>query len=194
MKLSPEIHAVGMVTAGGETTAITLSSVLYFLLKNPRCYTRLQREIDSVPAEHFSGTDEAPVITWTTAQTLPYLDACIREAMRLQPVARMPHDRVVPPGGMVICGHQVPGGTDVGIYGPVLHRRAEVFGDDVNVYRPERWLDGPAEKIEHMKHSMFTFSFGKYNCLGKNISKMEIYKFIPSVLRKFQVSQTCCCI
>ena len=118
---------------------------------------------------------------------MPYLDACIREAMRLHPVQRIPHDRVVPKGGMSIRGHWIPEGTDVGIFPTVLHRRRQVFGDDADVYRPERWLIADKEKTDRMKNSMFTFSYGKYNCLGKNISKMEMYKVIPTILRSFQV-------
>ena len=193
MQITPEVQAMHTITAGWETTAITLSSVLYYLLKNPQCYATLQQEVDTVSAEHFSGDFKTPVISWTAAQSLPYLDACIREAMRLHPTQRLPHDRVVPPGGLVICGHRIPAGTEIGIHAPVLHRRAEVFGEDVNVYRPERWLNEVPEKIEHMKQSMFTFSYGKYNCLGQNISKMEIYKFIPSLLKAFQVSEASYC-
>ena len=130
----------------------------------------------------------APVFSWATAQKLTYLDACICEAMRLHPVQRLPHDRAVPPGGMTICGHHVPAGTDVGVCSAVLHRRVEVFGEDVETYRPERWSEASAEQVQLMKNSMFTFSYGKYSCLGQNISKMEMYKFIPSVMRQFQVS------
>ncbi len=130
----------------------------------------------------------------------------------------MPHERVTPPGGLTICDVFVPGGVDVGIYAPVLHRRKEVFGEDVHIFRPERWLEGE-EKTARMRNAMFTFSHGKYNvsmlhslylenpslvvfcsircksprltvdqCLGKNIARMEMYKFIPTVLRRFKVS------
>ena len=39
-----------------------------------------------------------------------------------------------------------------------------------------------------MKNSMFTFGHGKYNCMGKNISKMEMYKVIPTLIKNFTVS------
>lgn len=42
-----------------------------------------------------------------------------------------------------------------------------------------------------MKNSMFTFGHGKYNCMGKNISKMEMYKVIPTLIKKFTVSKYC---
>ena len=99
----------------------------------------------------------------------------------------MPHQRVVPSPGLVVCGQHIPFGTDVGVYGPVLHHRAEIFGDDVDTFRPERWL-GDEEKVRKMKNSLFTFSSGKYNCLGKNIARMEVAKLVPSVMRAFEVS------
>ncbi|PVH96823.1 cytochrome P450-like protein [Periconia macrospinosa] len=184
--MPPERHAVTMVTAGSETTAITLASIFYFLMKNPECYTRLQEEVDAITPDQLHTAGDSMVFPWRVAQTMPYLDACIREAMRLHPAQRIPHNRVVPEAGLVIRGQFIPGSTEVGIYPSVLHRRKEVFGDDVETYRPERWLED-SQKTERMKASMFTFSYGKYNCLGQNISRLEIYKLVPSVMRALQL-------
>ena len=66
----------------------------------------------------------------------------------------------------------------------------EVFGEDADVYRPERWLEGEgtdASTLARMKRSMFQFGAGSRTCIGKNISLMETYKMVPSVLRKFEV-------
>ena len=101
--------------------------------------------------------------------------------MRLHNVTRMPHDRVVPAGGLEIAGHNIPGGVDVGVAVSALHRRPEIFGPDVETYWPERWLEKDGDKLSRMRHTMFTFSQGKYNCLGKNITTMEMYKFVPSL-------------
>jgi len=61
------------------------------------------------------------------------------------------------------------------------------FGEDVDIFRAERWL-GEEEKVRKMKNTLFTFSSGKYNCLEKNIARMEIAKLVPSVIRAFEVS------
>jgi cytochrome P450 len=74
-----------------------------------------------------------------------------------------------------------------------MHHRAEIFGDDVDTFRPERWL-GDEEKVRKRKNSMFTFSSGKYNCLGKDIARMEIAKLVPSVMRAFEVSWFSLCL
>jgi cytochrome P450 len=77
----------------------------------------------------------------------------------------------------------------------VIHRRPEIFGEDVHFYRPERWLvdenkDEESEKarIKEMNGCMFQFGMGSRTCIGKNISLLEIYKLVPSVLRSFEVS------
>lgn len=95
--------------------------------------------------------------------------------MRLHVVTRMPHDRVVLSTGLSVCGEHIASGIDVGIYALVLHYRVDIFGEDVDVFRPERWL-GDEEEVRTMKNTMFTFSSGKYNCLGKNIARMELAK------------------
>jgi cytochrome P450 len=93
-------------------SAITLSALFYFLLKNPRCYSKLQAEIAGLP--YYPNN---PAISYATAQSLPYLNACINESMRLHVVTRLPHDRVALPPGLMVCGQHIPAGTDIGVYG-----------------------------------------------------------------------------
>jgi cytochrome P450 len=185
--------AVSMAMAGSETTAISLSAVFYYLLKNPTCMDKLVKELDSnAKIGYFSNT--SGLVTWSESQSLPFLDACIKEAFRLHPAAGLPLERVVPAQGAEIAGHFVKGGTIVGCSAWVIHRRPEVFGEDVGVYRPERWLidesrDGEEEarRIKEMNGTMFQFGMGARTCIGKNISLLEIYKLVPSVLRRFEV-------
>jgi cytochrome P450 len=179
-----------MVFAGSETTAISLSSVFYFLLKHPRVYAKLMAELDSAVE---NGTIEArpnKSISWAESQKLPYLDAVIQESFRLHPAAGLILERIVPPQGMEILGNFVPGGTIVGCNAWVLHRRPEVFGADVDVFRPERWVESSPEKLKEMRGTMFQFGAGARTCIGKNVSLLEVYKLVPSFLRRFEVSIT----
>ncbi|KAH8750876.1 cytochrome P450 [Hyaloscypha finlandica] len=186
--------AVSMAFAGSETTAISLSSVFYYLLKNPRCMEEVYRELDSKAKEGFFGDYENGLVTWTESQKLPYLDACIKEAFRLHPAPGLTLERIVPPQGADIAGHFVKGGTIVGCSAWVMHRRKEIFGEDVEVYRPERWLadetkDRNAEekRIKEMTGTMLQFGAGARTCIGKNISLLEMYKVVPSFLRRFEI-------
>ncbi|KAH7391598.1 cytochrome P450 [Cadophora sp. MPI-SDFR-AT-0126] len=155
--------------------------VFYFLLKNPACYDKLKQELDSK-----LGATQGPV-SFTTAQSLPYLNAVISESLRLHTVARLATPRDVPPGGANICGTYIPGGVTVNVMPSVVHHRKDIFGEDVEVFRPERWLQGK-EKGSKMLSTLFAFGAGKYSCLGRNIAMLEMLKFIPSVLMEFDLS------
>lgn len=178
--------AVSMAFAGSETTAISLAAVFYFLCKNPHAYAKLMDELDQA-IENGTLSDRTTT-TWAESQKLPYLDACIKEAFRLHPAPGLVIERVVPKQGVEICGEQIPGGTIVGCNAWVIHRRAEIFGKDVDAYRPERWLEVSAEARKRMEGSMLQFGMGARTCIGKNISLLEIYKLVPSFLRRFEVS------
>jgi len=179
-----------MIFAGSETTAISLSSVFYYLLKNPQAYEKLMQELDENAAN--GGIAERPYnqVSWAEAQKLPYLDAVIQEAFRLHPAAGLILERYTPPQGVEICGRFIPGGVIVGCNPWVVHRREEVFGGDVNAFRPERWLDATPAQLKEMKATMFQFGAGSRTCLGKNISLLEMYKLVPTFLRNFEVSRT----
>jgi hypothetical protein len=187
--------AVSMAFAGSETTAISLSSTFYYLLRNPACLARLRAEIDDFGRQGGFADNESGLVAFSEAQKLPYLHACVQEAFRLHPAPGLPMERIVPPQGAEIAGHFVKGGTIVGCSAWVIHRRPEIFGADVEVYRPERWLpqegadpQAEAARIKEMTGMMFQFGMGSRTCIGKNISLLEIYKVVPSLLRRFDVS------
>ncbi|SPO04753.1 related to pisatin demethylase cytochrome P450 [Cephalotrichum gorgonifer] len=186
--------AVSMAFAGSETTAISLSAVFYYLLRNPACLARLRQEIDDAARAGLFSDSESGIVTFSESQKLTYLDACVKEAFRMHPAGGLPLERIVPPGGAEIAGEFVKGGTIVGCSAWVIHRNKEVFGEDVDMYRPERWLPAegadPAEeerRIKAMDGCMIQFGMGSRTCIGKNISLLEIYKLVPSLLRRFEI-------
>lgn len=181
---------VSMAFAGSETTAISIAAVFYYLLKNPSCMARVQQEIDTAVRTGTIENRPTGLVSWAESQKLPYLDACIKEAFRMHPAAGLPLERVVPPSGIDINGEFIPGGTIVGCNAWVIHRREEIFGADVDSYNPDRWLTQSSSEtaIKTMNATMFQFGAGSRTCIGKNISLMEIYKIVPSFLRRFEVS------
>ncbi|KAL9114983.1 MAG: hypothetical protein Q9227_001226 [Pyrenula ochraceoflavens] len=179
--------AVSMAFAGSETTAISLAAVFYYLLRNPSCYQKLVEELDQAVKNGNIKPRPSGLVSWAESQNLPYLDACIKEAFRLHPAAGLPLERIVPPGGMEICGEMIPAGTIVGVSAWVVHRRAEVYGGSVDAYRPERWLEADKERLKEMNATMFQFGAGSRTCIGKNISLLEVYKLVPSFLRRFEI-------
>lgn len=178
--------------AGSDTTAISLSAVFYHLLRNPGALEKLRREVEE--AVESGVIADAEVFSWADAQKLPYLDACIKETFRIHPAISLNLERVTPPEGIDIEGEYIPGGTVVSCNPWVLQRRKEIFGDDVEVYRPERWIldetsASPEERtrLGEMKATMLHFGGGSRTCLGKHIALLEMYKLVPSFLRKFDV-------
>ncbi|TVY24275.1 Pisatin demethylase [Lachnellula hyalina] len=169
-------HLTANLSAGSDTTAMALRAIFYFLVKNPRTYEKLMQEIDAADAEEFS-----------EGQQLEYLQAVIKEAMRLHPGVGMPLERVVPEGGATLCGELIPGGTVVGVNAWVVHHSKEVFGFDTYTFRPERWLEARPDQLRLMEQSSFAFGHGSRACIGKNISMLEIIKLVPQVLRHFRL-------
>ncbi|PYI11789.1 cytochrome P450 family protein [Aspergillus sclerotiicarbonarius CBS 121057] len=172
--------AASNVFAGSDTTAISLRSIIYYLLKSHECLSKLRDEIEDRKCQ---GRLSDPV-RLEEANDMPYLQACMYEALRLHPAVGMNLPRVVPKEGIVIDGCFLPGGTTVGVNPWVVHRDPSVFGDDVEAFRPERWL---AEKTGDMKRYFFAFGGGARLCIGKNISWMEMSKMIPTLLNRFEI-------
>lgn len=119
--------AVSMAFAGSETTAISLAAVFCFLYKSLHCYEKLVREIDDAVNNGTLENRTNGMVSWAESQTLPYLDACIKEAFRLHLAPGLPLERIVP---AEICGERISGGTIVGLNAWVIHLRPEIYGED----------------------------------------------------------------
>ncbi|KAK5057606.1 hypothetical protein LTR84_011606 [Exophiala bonariae] len=184
------VAASGNVFAGSDTTAISLRALFYYLIKSPRCYDKLVREIDDLDQTgQLSG-----VVRFTESNELmPFMQACLKEAMRLHPAVGMPLERVVPEGGITISGKFIPQGTVIGANPWVVARDPAVYGDDVDEFRPERWLEaqqeekeGDSSRLRAMERNFLAFGAGSRTCLGKNVSLLEMNKLIPQFLRKYK--------
>ncbi|MCJ1258546.1 hypothetical protein MMC24_006379 [Lignoscripta atroalba] len=173
--------ATSNITAGSDTTAILLRTIFYNLLKYPQTLQALREELDAK-----ANLDE--LVTWKQSLTLPYLDACIKEAGRMHPPFGLPYERVVPSEGAIISGQRLRGGTVVGISAWVVHRDYSVFGNDSDIWRPERWTECDGDRRRKMENTLMTFGAGHRSCIGKNISLLEVYKLVPTLVRLFDVS------
>ena len=90
-----------LIIAGSETTATLLSGVTFHLLDNPVILRRLMDEIRG----RFSSVEE---MTFVALAQLPYLSACLQEALRIYPPIAGNLPRRTLPGGAMIAGHFVP--------------------------------------------------------------------------------------
>ena len=100
-------HSVPNIGAGSDTTAITLSAVLYHLCRNPNVLEKLRAELEDKMRNRHSDQ----LISFREAQECTYLQAVIKETMRVHPGNGLPMPRVVPKGGLVLAGHYFPEGV-----------------------------------------------------------------------------------
>lgn len=183
-------YATTPLLAGADTVTIGLTSVVYFVAKQPSVLAKLRAELDA------SGLPMPP--SWAAVQGLTYLDAVIRESFRCHPIGAMLSRLAVPydgPGLKLENGARLPPGTAVAISGYTTHFNKDVYGDDVYDFRPERWLQGSEEsaadytdRMRKMNKADLTWGHGDRACMGKNIARCEMYKLIATFYSYFDVS------
>jgi cytochrome P450 len=166
-------ESVVQIIAGSDTSATAIRSTMLFIMTNPQVYARFQSEIDQRVA---AGQISSP-ITDAEAKAFPYLQAVIREGLRMWPPATglLPKVSDV---DEVVCGVRIPAGTNVAWAPFSVMRNQEVFGKDAGIFRPERWLDISQERWKLMDSTVM-LDFGspsRWECLGKNIAIIELNK------------------
>ncbi|KAI1859487.1 uncharacterized protein JN550_012005, partial [Neoarthrinium moseri] len=176
-------HVTLLIQAGADTTATALGSTLRFLLLNPRILRKAQEEIGMADRE---GKLSNPIAYEESRRLLPYMGACIKEALRLNPPAPNQFGRVTPEGGKTIDGHRIPPLVDVTTVSYIVQRDPKLYAPDPESYRPERWIDAEAVKLAEMESSQFVFGMGPRVCLGKDIAIMELWKLLPEIIRNFE--------
>lgn len=160
--------------AGSDTTATAMRAIMSYLVMSPRIVAKLRDEIASHPI--------SSPITDAEARKMPYLQAVIKEGLRIFPPVCGLMSKEVPPGGDTIDGVFIPEGTKIGygMYG-IFHNK-KMWGDDPAVYRPERWFDKDEEKLREMDSTLeLVFGYGKWKCLGSNVALMELNKLFVEV-------------
>lgn len=178
------------VVAGADTTATVIRVAMLYLLSNPPAYRKLQVEIDDATRD---GRASSPV-TDAEARQMPYLQGVIKEAIRMKSAAGGLFFKSVPPGGDMIDGKLIPGGTQIGTsWYSMLHSK-KTFGEDAALFMPERWLRETDEaRLAYMASVVYlVFSSGKYRCLGMHVALMELNKVFvevsPALSRSFDGS------
>ncbi|KAF2479962.1 putative P450 monooxygenase [Neohortaea acidophila] len=181
------------INAGSDTIGSTIRALFYHLLKNPDTLSTLRTELQTAQKQD---NLSLPLPTWTQCQSLPYLNAVIKESLRLNPALALPLERIIPSNtpGLQIPHHPttketitLPPGTIVGINPWILHRDTRIFGSDAAKWNPSRWLDDDADKVKYMEHHLLAFGAGKRSCLGKNIAMLELGKLVPALVMRYEM-------
>ncbi|KAK1066759.1 hypothetical protein LTR74_006969 [Friedmanniomyces endolithicus] len=136
-----ESETLTQITAGSDSTASALRMTLHFISTSPPILERLLAEARAGIEE---GKISRPIIQDAEARQLPYLQACIKEGLRIYPPVTGLMAKMVPEGGAVIDVDGVekfaPGRTQIGWNSWGMMHDPVVFGADAEIYRPERWL------------------------------------------------------
>lgn len=143
---------------------------------NPTVTAKLRTEFSN-PANPISSP-----IQDSEARKLPYLQSVIKEGLRIFPPVVGLLSKEVPPGGDMINGKFVPGGTKIGWGLYDILRDKTVWGQDAEQFRPERWLKASPENLDEMESRLeLVFGYGRYQCLGKSLALMELNKIFVEV-------------
>ncbi|KAI1079121.1 cytochrome P450 [Whalleya microplaca] len=170
------------VIAGTDSTATGIRMTLLHLISNPIAYDKLKSEIDEAILK---GKISTPIKD-SEARQLPYLQAVIKEGLRAFPVVTATFFKRVPEGGDIVSGYFVPEGTEIGHNVLGIMRSKKYWGDDVELFRPERWLEADEETFEMMSGVLETlWGAGRYKCLGRAVAQIELNKVYVELLRRF---------
>ena len=152
---------------------------MFHIISQPQSYSKLRAEIDAASEKSLL---TSPVASDLEARELPYLQACIKEGLRISPPANALFDRVVPAEGDTIGSSFIPGKTRIGHSFYAITHNKEIFGADADFYRPERWFEAEGDRLYQMEKAQdMVFNIGRYMCMGKVIALMELNKGILEV-------------
>lgn len=146
------VMGLSNIIAESDTTATSLSAILYYLIRSPESMRKLRAEIHEFERQGRCGN---PDVTFKQSQDMPYLQAVLKEALRIHSTIGLPLWRYVPAGDAQIGGWDFPAGTTIGLNCWCAHYNQMVFGKDVAVFRPDRWIEaqegGDLERLKRME-------------------------------------------
>ncbi|KAI1756015.1 cytochrome p450 benzoate 4-monooxygenase [Xylaria castorea] len=178
-ELVGEAHT--QLVAGTDTVSNTSCAIIYWILdgerRNPGAVVpRLQAELDAAIASGSSIAAHGEV------KNLQFLRLCIDESMRLHSTSAMGLPRVVTGKDGVSCEDEhFPEGTVLSVPSYTLHHDADIWGADVEEFKPERWLRATPQQ----KSSFNPFSHGPRACVGQNVAHMEMALIIGTAFHRY---------
>jgi cytochrome P450 len=166
-----------LLFAGEDTTAHTLAWTLWFLASAPAIQTRVAQEAFDVLGERLFPT------TYETIDQLSYVEAVLRESMRLKPVA--PFLGIEPLADTTIADTHIPAGTRL----MLLTRQASLQAvERPDEFHPDRWLkDAERACRPPDQKSFLAFGAGPRFCPGRNLAILESKTALAMITRNFEL-------
>ncbi|ORX68101.1 cytochrome P450 [Linderina pennispora] len=171
-----QAETIVVLLAGTDTSSNTMQWLVHLLLLHPEIYAQAVSEVrGKFAADH--------VITYTEAKKhLPFVNACIYEALRLYPLGGGYVPRISPAGGITLQGYFIPEGTEINanFYGASIHKGA--WAEPLR-YDPTRFLAN-----EEARLNFFAFSPGVRICPGRHLAWAEMSTIIANMLKDYDWS------
>lgn len=177
--------ALNFLSAGKDTTAQSFTWTLYALMRNPAALKSLQK---MVKAHFLAHKSENGILKLSVADlqpsNVPLLLATYHEALRLYPpipfeIQETQQDLTLPDGTFL------PRNSVVVWCIWAMNRAEEIYGEDADTFRPERWLDKDGKFVGRSAFEFPVFNGGPRSCLGKKMAElMAVYLFL-NVLSAF---------
>ena len=164
-----------MITAGMDTTAISVEWAMAELIKNPRVQLKAQEELDRV-----IGFER--VMTESDFSNLPYLQCLAKEALRLHPPTplMLPHRAN---SSVKIGGYDIPKGSNVHVNVWAVARDPSVWKHP-NDFRPERFLEEDVDMKGH-DFRLLPFGAGRRVCPGAQLGINLVTSMLGHLLHHF---------
>ncbi|KAL9623137.1 MAG: hypothetical protein Q9204_007976, partial [Flavoplaca sp. TL-2023a] len=171
-------EGMGLLVAGSETTAQTLSVTTYHILANPGIVNELRKQLEIAMPE------ACTLPSLANLEAIPYLYACVQEGLRLSygisgRLMRVAHHPIE------FQDWTIPPGVAVGMSTIFMHDDETVFPDHKS-FKPERWLENWEDGVRLDKY-LTAFGKGDRHCIGMNLAYAELYMTIATVFRQFDL-------
>ncbi|KAF2105044.1 cytochrome P450 [Rhizodiscina lignyota] len=185
-------YATTNVLAGANNSALAMDRTIHYLAHHPDMQEKLHGEIMNTKMDDIKDTEGPPALD--LALKMKFLEAIIQESYRTFAMPSNNLERLVSPAGLTLPnGVRLPPGAVAAMNGPALMHRKEIFGEDVDVFRPQRWMKGENETEEQfaqrrlkMDRSMLPFGSGSRTCIGRNVVQLELYKIWPHLVKTYK--------
>ncbi|TMW62721.1 hypothetical protein Poli38472_005339 [Pythium oligandrum] len=176
---------VNFMFAGRDTTAQAMSWFFVSLSTRPDVGEKIRKEISAVIPELATGKIKVP--TMEQVQQLTFLDAAIKESLRLYPaVPAIP--KFIEKDTLLSDGTFLRRGSVAVLPTYAFARAKHVWGEDAADYKPERWIDETTGKVRNESSFKFaSFNAGPRICLGMNLAMLEMKIVLASLLSRYQI-------